>query len=394
MLNKQLINTIVLLVVLILNDNLLSQTSEWKVVWDKNSAVDSVDYYVIYRNSGSEPSLNDSIGMQPEPADANLDSVVYFDQNILAGIKYFYKVQAVDYIGRRSNLSQNAIAAIPQILLNDNLTFPINSSIPWDLNQPQYILDPDNSYSELKWSVTGGQQISITINSSNIATVVTPQDSTGPEVFIFTVTDSYGFFDSKAVTISLSSRSNNPPVILSNPVNRAIVGLVYEYNVIAEDPNGDQLTYTLTESPQFLNLNRISNSVAKLTGTPDLNDIGDHHISIHVEDGNTGSATQEYTLAVLEAVNKVSVYPIPYNANTPTDYGGIKFDLPTDADSYTILIYSVMGDLIYSKSQLNSGYIWNVENGSGKEVSAGLYIYYVKSSNGSQIASGKLVIIR
>ena len=394
MLNKILIASLVLLTGLLLNLDLRSQTSEWKVVWDKNPAVDSVDYYVIYRNSGSTPSLNDSIGWQAQPTNGNPDSVLYLDQNILPGIEYFYRIQAVDYIRRRSNLSQVASASIPKILIKDNLTFPINSSIELNLNQAQYILDPDNSYSELTWSVSGGQQISININSANLATITTPPDSTGPEIFTFTVMDPDGFFESKEVTISLTTKSNNPPVILSRPIKTAIIGELYEYEVVAEDPNGDQLTFTLTEAPPFLSLNVISNSVANLVGMPGMNDMGDHPVSIYVEDENFGSVTQKYTLTVREAAKEARVFPIPYNVNFPNDYGGIYFELPSDDESYTILIYNVMGDLIYSESQLSNSYVWKVENSSGKNVNAGIYIYYIKTSNGSQIASGKLVIIR
>jgi hypothetical protein len=392
--NKIIICHIVLLVFILLNIDLRSQTTEWKVVWDKNSELDSVDHYVIYRNAGSVPSLNDSIGSQVHPTEFNIDSVVYVDQNILVGVEYYYKVQAVDYIGRRSNLSQNVNAAIPKILINDNITFTINSEISWDLNQSLYVEDPDNAYSQLEWDVTGGEEISITINSSNIATVITPQDSTATEVFVFSVTDPYGFYDSKQVTVSLTSELNNPPVILSSPVKTAIAGQLYEYDVTAEDPNGDPLSFTLIESPPFLNLTVINNSVAKIVGTPALNDVGDHLISVRVEDGRNGSDIQEYTLTVMKTETELRVFPIPYNVNTPNSYGGIYFDLPDETESYTVLIYNILGDLVFRESQLSNYYIWKIENSSGKEVNAGLYIYYVKSSDGSQVASGKLVIIR
>ena len=43
MLNKLIIFNTIWIICLLVNGNLRSQTSEWKVVWDKNAAVDSVD---------------------------------------------------------------------------------------------------------------------------------------------------------------------------------------------------------------------------------------------------------------------------------------------------------------------------------------------------------------
>ncbi len=490
MLNKKTNLCVLLLLIFCFLQGVSAQTTQWRVIWDRNSTEDNVDYYNVYRKIGSAATVNDPVLTQvPEPTAQNQDSVMFIDTHLQTATHYFYAIQAVDLQGSQSLLSLPASAAIPKILINDNMTFPVSTSIPLDLNQPQYVLDPDNSYSDLEWSVSGGQQITITINSSNIATVTTPQDSTGPETFVFTVVDPDSFFDTKTVSIFLSTAVNNPPLIHSDPITSAIVGELYEYNVIADDPDSDPLTFSLTQAPDFLSLSVVNNSMAKISGTPNINDVEDHLITVLVEDGNNGSDTQGYTLTVKESSNggsfhsavevtneqssvvkiswikientidyieyglnqnygnsslmdneystthekiltalipasryhfriisedqagsiyqstdftfttkeddnEVRAFPIPYNVNNPTSDGGIYFDLPSSADSYSLLIYNMLGDLVFNISELTSSYVWKILNSAGKEVNAGLYLYYVKDNTGSQVASGKLVIVR
>ncbi len=90
------------------------QTTQWRLVWDKNSSADSVSYYVVYRNIGSAPTLSDSIGMQAEPASPSEQSVIYTDNGLQPGNQYFYRVQAVDYVHRRSSLSDTVDESIPK----------------------------------------------------------------------------------------------------------------------------------------------------------------------------------------------------------------------------------------------------------------------------------------
>ncbi len=84
------------------------------------------------------------------------------------------------------------------------------------------------------------------------------------------------------------------------------------------------------------------------------------------------------------------VYPVPFRASL-NDY--IVFDnLPPGG---SLLIFDVMGGLVFEKSGLtDKQYRWNVKNNSGRNINAGLYIFHVRTKNGSKIDSGKVVIIR
>jgi hypothetical protein len=582
MLNRKNINTTVLFLIVVMFTGVRAQTTEWRVVWDKNAAIDSVDYYNVYRETGSEPTTSNLIATVPQPTNPNQDSVVYVDQNIEPGTHYYYKVQAVDLRQRSSPLSESANAAIPKILLNTNMTFTAGKTNTLDLKNSQYVLDPDNTFAELNWSVTGGTQISIAINASNVATIITPADTTIQEGFVFTVEDPDEFSHKKTVTVSLAA--TQPPDIDSNPIVTAEQGVLYEYTVTAQDPDGDPLTFSLTQAPDFLSISSINASSALISGTPVENDIGSHAVTILVDDGFGGSDIQSYDLEVEEtnlppeifsvpvltategelyqyvviahdpngdplsfsftsspnflsinalndstamvsgipgesdigthvvriraaddkdvrvhqrydlvvqaasnggpfhsaiaveilpsgvvritwntrALSKdyvnygptaayeksslmdeefatshertltgllpntpyhyqivsedenaatflspdstfttdedkkevVKAFPVPYNANEPNSYGGIYFEFPASEDHYTLMIYSLLGDLVYSVSDLSNNHIWQVVNSAGKSVNAGLYIYYIKDNHDTRLASGKLVIIR
>jgi hypothetical protein len=205
----------------------------------------------------------------------------------------------VDYLGRRSYFSETAHAAIPQIRLS-SLSLPVSSTVPIDLDNSQYVSDPDNSYSDLTWSVSGGNQISVQINNStNVVTFTTPSDDNVQENFQFTVTDPDGFFDVRSVTVSLAP--NRFPTIGSTPVQTATTGELYQYTVQATDPDGDPLTFSLTEAPGFLNISDINATSARISGTPNSNHVGSHDITVQASDGKGGTDTQSYTLIVQSA---------------------------------------------------------------------------------------------
>ena len=468
-----------------------SQTSEWKVIWDKNAPLDSVEYYRVFRSVDSPPGLNDDIGTVPQPTNVNQDSVVYTDQTINRGVHYFYRVQAIDSLQRTSSLSESEDAAIPFILIDENLVLASNSVISFSLNNAQYVDDPDHAFNQLEWAVTGGNEITININASNTITINTPEDTTVQETFQFSVADPDSFYDVKSVTISLT-RINSEPQIISSPVTSIIYDDLYQYEVVASDPDGDALTFSLTQAPAFLNITSTSDTSALISGTPSASNLGSHQVRVLVEDDYGGSDTQNYVLTVNDTTNgeefhqsiqisfvqggvvqiewqtkqssrdyieyglddfygnstpqeldlstshqqqisglsenttyhfqivsenssgiiyrsndsvfttlphqvdrqNVKAYPIPYNVNTQSGTGGIYFELPSSAELYSLFIYTILGDLVYSASDLTGTYLWNATNSSGKGINAGLYLYVVKKANGDQVSSGKLIIVR
>jgi len=477
----------------IITNALFGQTNQWKLIWNRNVPEDSVEYYVVYRHENASPTSGDSVGWQLQPTGINVDSVVYLDTDITPGIHYYYSVVAVDYAARRSRFSGSVSAAVPEIIFG-TLALPVDTSQSLDtiiinLNSSDYVNDPDDDFN-LSWEISGGSQISAQINAQNRITFVTPTNLDLQEIFEFSVVDPDGFSDSRPVMVSLvptEPAANQPPQINSSPQISIRVGENYEYTISASDPDGDNLTFTMTEGPLFLNLTPLNNSSAVVSGTPVASDAGNsYRVTIVVRDGRGGTAEQSYFLRVEslptnqnlisvltltsygssivrmnwttieptkdyveygldvgygstsikdakytnehESILKgllpeteyhfriisemangdisprqdstfitgsgvnVGVFPVPFVASQVQDNEGITFvNIP---ESSTIVIYNLMAEPVFKVDEITHVFNWDIKNQAGKDVSAGLYIYYIKDKNDKKLASGKLIIIR
>ena len=95
-------------------------------------------------------------------------------------------------------------------------------------------------------------------------------------------------------TAEILAGANNPPIITSAAVEFAVVDSLYEYTVSADDPDRDNLTYTLDEKPTGMT---IETATGFISWTPGENDIGDNLISLRASDLDTFTV-QSYTLIV------------------------------------------------------------------------------------------------
>lgn len=88
---------------------------------------------------------------------------------------------------------------------------------------------------------------------------------------------------------------NNRPVITSTPPLSVQELEPYDYQVEATDADGDPLTYSLVGAPEGMSIE----SVLGLIGwTPEPSQVGEHTVTVEVDDGNGGTDTQTYTLTV------------------------------------------------------------------------------------------------
>jgi RHS repeat-associated protein len=96
---------------------------------------------------------------------------------------------------------------------------------------------------------------------------------------------------------AVAAGDNRPPQITSTPAASVELGASYRYDIVASDPDGDPLTYRLAAGPTGMQLDAISGA---LRWTPQPSDLGDHTVAVEVIDGRGGSATQTWTLAVID----------------------------------------------------------------------------------------------
>ncbi|MEA3447795.1 MAG: S8 family serine peptidase, partial [Bacteroidota bacterium] len=128
--------------------------------------------------------------------------------------------------------------------------------------------------------------------------VTNTNEGTGTQDFVITV-----------------NTSNQPPEITSTPVTEGVVGEVYTYTVIANDPQDDALTFTLNESPDWLTMTDNEDGTADLTGTPDVTSIFGIPVEISVSDGMFEDS-QNFDIVVLSSIadfgyGEVNIYPNP-----------------------------------------------------------------------------------
>jgi hypothetical protein len=81
-------------------------------------------------------------------------------------------------------------------------------------------------------------------------------------------------------------------VINSTPITNSLNNVLYTYNVVATDADGDTLTYSLTSKPTGMTIN---SSTGVISWTP--NAIGDYDVILKVSDGGLFD-TQSFTITI------------------------------------------------------------------------------------------------
>ncbi|MHB8861524.1 MAG: putative Ig domain-containing protein [Pirellulaceae bacterium] len=120
-------------------------------------------------------------------------------------------------------------------------------------------------------------------------------DQVGSQDVILRVQDPRGGVDLQAFQVTVD-RANTTPVITGAPSNSAVADLPYAYQVAAQDPDGDPLSYQLTTAPVGMAMDPIS---GLLFWTPTSAQLGSHAVTIAVSDGRGGEATQSFQVTVL-----------------------------------------------------------------------------------------------
>lgn len=96
---------------------------------------------------------------------------------------------------------------------------------------------------------------------------------------------------------------NRIPVITSAPVTEAVEGELYQYQIVAEDADGDVLVFVLDEFTVNMFFNEQTNT---LEWVPQFEDAGDHPVTVRVVDGFSGESTQSFVITV-DGVNRAPV---------------------------------------------------------------------------------------
>jgi len=131
---------------------------------------------------------------------------------------------------------------------------------------------------------------------------------------------------------------NQPPIIISEPVITATEDQLYSYQVMASDPNGDDLCYYLIIKPEGMSINSENGLI---TWVSTNNQLGIHQIIVEVSDGKQ-SVTQNFEIEVINVNNPPQIISYsPVNLNIEINEGdSVKFEVQAhDIDLNTVLSY-------------------------------------------------------
>ena len=137
------------------------------------------------------------------------------------------------------------------------------------------------------------------------------------------------------LTVSVLTTPNHPPSIVSDPVYGAEVGNSYSYQVVATDEDGDEIGYSLIQSPSGM---VIDSETGEIVWVPTEEYLGNHQVIVQAGDDVNSYAQQSYSLNVTSnaAPTIVSVPSLVGMSGTEYTYSVIAID--PDGDS---LVYSL-----------------------------------------------------
>ncbi len=146
-----------------------------------------------------------------------------------------------------------------------------------------------------------------TLNDSGLTEWTPDSGQLGEHAFVVEVHDEWGAWARQTFSVYVNDPAvNSPPEIVSTPPMRTVVGNLYNYQVEAVDPDGDELEYFLAVGPTGATIDSLDGLVS---WTSDLSQLGWNQFEIHVTDGNDGLAWQRFDVLV-ELSSTVNSPPI------------------------------------------------------------------------------------
>lgn len=190
--------------------------------------------------------------------------------------------------------------------------------------------------------------------------------------------------------------SNEVPVVTSEPPATGYVDSVYRYQVVASDPEGASLTYSLDEAPDGVAINNSGN----LNWIPSAGQAGEHRISVRVTDERGATATQAFTVTVSATNQRPVIESVPpqgaridqpyhYDANASDPDGDVLTYVLSQAPS-GMSIDSSTGSIQWTPGESQEGTVpvrLDVSDGRGGQTSQTFEIQVSRDNTAPTIVS-------
>ena len=143
-------------------------------------------------------------------------------------------------------------------------------------------------------------------------------------------------------TLTVVILPNEAPVVTSTAYRSAVVDVAYSYTVTATDNEDDALTFSAVTLPAWLVFDA---ETGALTGTPSIDEIGVHAVSIVVSDGKEDTS-EDFNISVTEtAVTSFVIFDDAERADWPAwDCCGGSFpSVVTDDEGHGAVVEFTIG---------------------------------------------------
>ncbi|MEM2869137.1 MAG: tandem-95 repeat protein [Thermoplasmata archaeon] len=155
--------------------------------------------------------------------------------------------------------------------------------------------DPDGD--ELSYFLSAAPA-NMTIDQKKGLVAWTPRaDQVGTVLVGLEVSDGLGGRASQSFHIRVMN-VNDPPFIITSPPVTARQGSLFTYRVLAQDPDGDSLQFTLASHPDGMSLTQEGGDAAVLEWLPSQASIGKREVVIVASDSHGGVAVQAFQIMV------------------------------------------------------------------------------------------------
>ncbi|MEO2005261.1 MAG: putative Ig domain-containing protein, partial [Candidatus Poribacteria bacterium] len=192
-------------------------------------------------------------------------------------------------------------------------------------------------------------------------------------------------FSEAVEVVLLAEEGANPPQLVSVPALEAVVEEPYTYSPVADDFDGDDITYSLDVGPEGA---QIDDETGEITWTPTDDQEGSNSFAVTASDG-TGEADEQTFSVVVSTVNHEP--DVSFGLAAPTDPVQGAFTVywsASDADDDPLTVDLLYSDddgatLLDRASDLGSdgSFVWDTTT-----VADGTYRLAVRASDGDAVS--------
>jgi hypothetical protein len=277
-----------------------AQQESVTLAWSPNYEPD-LSHYNLY--SDTQPGTMVYLTSIPK------SDTIYTDNQVVQGNTYYYKLTAVNIYDYESGPSNEVNIAV----VNDP---PVISQIPPQtidegksfntIKLDSCVSDPDNSITQLSWSFSGNNQLSVNIDGNHTATIGIPDPNWyGSETITFTATDPGNLSDSRNVIFTVTAENDTPYVKqslldINKPEDFSKAVVAEDLNQIFADIDNDPLYFSVV-SRQNKVIPSLEGSTLSISST--LNFYGKDTIVVIASDNNDNSQVSDDFIVTVTPVN-------------------------------------------------------------------------------------------